>query len=275
MPDIQQALLDFDSTIKAKPNLTNQELMAKFPEFNNDPKLLQSAHDYSATLNSGKYDSHMEMNAKFPEFFSMATPGGIPIPKQKEQTVVSSQQSVQPFSNDEAKKAIYGNIPGTTKIGDVSVLPIGGNYQNTKNKAAIQALPSEKEVAVPTQSVYGDTPQVKTPTITYDPKQDAIDEQNQRELNAPAFSNDNIKHLWKVFSGTSAGMFSSIGKGVNNIASLILENDPYTVHDAEFEKLKGNITKSNKDLSDWQTKSAPKLAGTFGESIVSAAPMVG
>jgi len=348
MPDIQQALLDFDSTIKAKPNLTNEELMAKFPEFNNDLKLIQSAHDYSATLNSGKYDSHIEVNSKFPEFFSMPTPGGIPIPKEMnsggqsgpltdQKTIPTEkipetntgEQSVQqiPLSDIEAKKVLNGNIPGTTKIGDVSLpnqqltqkLINETKFQNDKGVITDQQdlLRSTPETFAPTtqikiatdpqleemdkqlllanpdytaknpistipigetkpKSVYDDYKvEVKGSPITFNPEQEAKEAKDQQELNAPAFSNDNISHLWKVFSGTSAGMFSGIGKGVNNIASLILENDPYTVHDANYEKLKGNITKSNKELSDWQTKSAPKLAGTFGESIVSAAPMVG
>lgn len=68
---IQQALYDFDATIKAKPNLTNKELLLKFPEFNNDVEKLHSAFDYSKTLNSGKYKNANEFNFKFPEFFGV------------------------------------------------------------------------------------------------------------------------------------------------------------------------------------------------------------
>ena len=73
MPDkdkIQQALIDFDVTIKAKPNLSDKELLSKFPEFGNDINKLQAAKDYSATLNSGKYKDPSEFNSKFPEFFA-------------------------------------------------------------------------------------------------------------------------------------------------------------------------------------------------------------
>lgn len=64
----QQALSDFSATITAKPYLTQDEVFEKFPEFNNDPKLLQSALDYSATAQSGKYKTVEELNSKFPEF---------------------------------------------------------------------------------------------------------------------------------------------------------------------------------------------------------------
>lgn len=70
----QQTLADFTATILAKPNLTSVEIFKKFPEFNNNPKLLQSALDYSTTLESGKYKTIEELNSKFPEFdFSSVT----------------------------------------------------------------------------------------------------------------------------------------------------------------------------------------------------------
>ena len=71
--NIQQSLYDFNATVKAKPNLSDKELLQKFPEFNNDTKKLQAAKDYSATLNSGKYKSADEFNHKFPEFFGGET----------------------------------------------------------------------------------------------------------------------------------------------------------------------------------------------------------
>lgn len=112
MPDqdkIQQSLYDFDATIKAKPNLTDKELMSKFPEFGNDISKLQSAKDYSATLNSGKYKDVSEFNVKFPEFFSdvkkkESTPlqslGGSLLSKvPKENTNILSDVSLQGVTN--------------------------------------------------------------------------------------------------------------------------------------------------------------------------------
>lgn len=67
--DLQSVLYDFDATIKAKPQLSEAELLDLFPEFGNDANKLKAAFDYSATLSSGKYKSPEEFNAKFPEFF--------------------------------------------------------------------------------------------------------------------------------------------------------------------------------------------------------------
>ena len=67
--NIQQSLYDFDATIQAHPEYSEEQLLQKFPEFGNDRKKLQAAYDYSATMNSGKYKDVVEFNEKFPEFF--------------------------------------------------------------------------------------------------------------------------------------------------------------------------------------------------------------
>lgn len=76
--DIQKVLLDFDATIQAKPELTDDELLQKFPEFENDTAKLVAARDYSATLNSDKYKGPEEFNDKFPEFFEVKKKDGTP-----------------------------------------------------------------------------------------------------------------------------------------------------------------------------------------------------
>ena len=38
-------------------------------------------------------------------------------------------QDVEPLSPKEASDVIYGGIPGTTKIGDVNIAPIGKDWQ--------------------------------------------------------------------------------------------------------------------------------------------------
>ena len=68
--DWNQILADFSATKEAKPNLTKEEWFSKFPEFNNDDKLLQAAYDYDATVKSGKYkDDQKTLQSKFPEFW--------------------------------------------------------------------------------------------------------------------------------------------------------------------------------------------------------------
>jgi hypothetical protein len=65
--DIKQTLLNFHETLKSNPELSDDELLNKFPELNKDS--LSAAFDYSATLDSGKYKSEVEFEDKFPEFF--------------------------------------------------------------------------------------------------------------------------------------------------------------------------------------------------------------
>lgn len=117
MPDkdkIQQALIDFDVTIKAKPNLSDKELLSKFPEFGNDINKLQAAKDYSATLNSGKYKDPSEFNSKFPEFFAEEV-------KKKEPTASSATPSQLPKISEQVSPLQQGaNIVGGGVIGDIS-----------------------------------------------------------------------------------------------------------------------------------------------------------
>lgn len=106
MPDkdkIQQALIDFDVTIKAKPNLSDKELLSKFPEFGNDINKLQAAKDYSATLNSGKYKDPSEFNSKFPEFFAEEV-------KKKEPTASSATQLPLPKVLEQGANVVSGGI---------------------------------------------------------------------------------------------------------------------------------------------------------------------
>jgi hypothetical protein len=65
--DIKQALLDFHETLRSNPEISDDELLNKFPQIGKDN--LSSAFDYSATLDSGKYQSEVEFEDKFPEFF--------------------------------------------------------------------------------------------------------------------------------------------------------------------------------------------------------------
>jgi hypothetical protein len=94
---IQQALYDFDATIAKKPNLTDKDLLIKFPEFGNDIKKIQAARDYSATMNSGKYKDASEFNSKFPEFFSVEkknlggtiSPTGLQSPLPEDKSIIT------------------------------------------------------------------------------------------------------------------------------------------------------------------------------------------
>ena len=65
----QETLNDMIATVNAGKQYDMKTWHEKFPEFDGDDNLVQSAMDYVATYNSGKYKSVEEINAKFPEFF--------------------------------------------------------------------------------------------------------------------------------------------------------------------------------------------------------------
>jgi hypothetical protein len=94
--DIKQTLLDFHETLRSNPEISDDELLNKFPQIGKDN--LSSAFDYSATLDSGKYQSEVEFEDKFPEFFPVkkkdSTVDGQTLP---EVTVKSTRKSQSPL----------------------------------------------------------------------------------------------------------------------------------------------------------------------------------
>ena len=82
---------------------------------------------------------------------------------------VPTAQNTKPLSNEQTQKVLYGNMPGTTKIGDVELLPVGGNYQNTQDKVKPDTEWTQ-EVNVPGNSVYNKTPEVFIPATKPEPE---------------------------------------------------------------------------------------------------------
>lgn len=70
----EQVLKDFAVTLADNPNLSEREILAKFPEFDNDVNAIQSARDYWATVGDAPKPPK-DIFGKFPEFnFSGTTP---------------------------------------------------------------------------------------------------------------------------------------------------------------------------------------------------------
>lgn len=61
----QNVLADFALTMQESPNLTEKEILSKFPEFDNDVNAIHSALDYVATVQGG---IPKDIGTKFPEF---------------------------------------------------------------------------------------------------------------------------------------------------------------------------------------------------------------
>jgi hypothetical protein len=100
--DIKQTLLDFHNTLKASPEISDDELLNKFPQIGKDN--LSAAFDYSATIDSGKYETEDDFADKFPEFFPVKkkeepVDGGTTLP---EVVVTSSKQSTPTSSQTSA-----------------------------------------------------------------------------------------------------------------------------------------------------------------------------
>ncbi len=63
----QQVLKDFAVTLADSPNLSEKEILTKFPEFENDVNAIQSARDYWATVGDAP-EPPKDIFGKFPEF---------------------------------------------------------------------------------------------------------------------------------------------------------------------------------------------------------------
>jgi hypothetical protein len=132
--DIKQTLLDFHNTLKSSPEISDDELLNKFPQIGKDN--LSAAFDYSATLDSGKYQAEDDFLDKFPEFFpvkkkEVAVDGGtlpeVVVTASKQSTTTSSPAStsasvsapsplplgVEPVVTEEMKER-YKRIGGST-----------------------------------------------------------------------------------------------------------------------------------------------------------------
>ena len=179
MSDIQQALYDFDATIKAKPELTDSDLLELFPELEGDTARLRAAYDYSATLNSGKYKGPEEFNAKFPELFGEPEKPRYQMPTAEKQYVApvlggkqpeqAPQEKILPdyraidaartMTPAETNQVLNQGVPGVTRIGDTNISHLqtdmlmnekfGGGYKDTSAGRTEEVTPvGEMETGV-------------------------------------------------------------------------------------------------------------------------------
>ena len=143
-------LAQFGATVDSNPNLSDADMLKKFPEFNNDSKTLQSAKEYYVTANSGKYKSLDEVNTKFPEFFSESTPE-----KKKPESPTTSL--LAPTTSASATGASeQGNTPNklTENIQEFNK-PIGSKYAENV-KEAFNKYPGLKSFSQPSDYLVQD-----------------------------------------------------------------------------------------------------------------------
>jgi len=234
--------------------ILNEEIKTKFPEFNNNDNLVQSARDYAATSLSGKYNNDEELNSKFPEFFvPMARPKnnialpGVNLPDYSPENALKSE---------EANQTIYGNIPGTAKVGDVNFLPIGGNYQNTQNKAPKQITPETPKEQL--QGVNAEAPEVYIPGQKKEIERNNYAQDLLQRINAGAGNmfGGAAKYVSLMYKNTAdafdvplIGEYFKIGEGLYNKLGdvfLNLKADEYS----QRKKLQDLLNKRNDIIKD-------------------------
>jgi hypothetical protein len=125
----QNVLADFALTMQDSPNLTEKEILSKFPEFDNDINAVHSALDYIATVQGG---IPKDIGTKFPEFNF----GGVDPSKKKDDFGVLGSLAQKLQSKVSSPSGVSQSV-SPSEVSDV-----------TKN--LMQPLGDEKPVAVNT-----------------------------------------------------------------------------------------------------------------------------
>ena len=144
---------------------TDEQLMEAYPEFNNDPAMLDAAYSYMATVQAKKYDEQT-LQKKFPEFFS------------------STEEILQDATAaaNAAKAQQMQNIPMLGEFGKPQE-----QAPDWKFGALQQAGMSEKEQSMLPQG-YAVMNQQERAAAEMQAKHDALGSATQNEANLPAQS---------------------------------------------------------------------------------------
>ena len=273
MAEIQQTLEDFKATVSAKPNLSDKELLSKFPEFSGSNEKLQSAKDYVATQNSGKYKSQAEINSKFPEFFgetkkqsnyTPANPSALAENDKYMRTGIDEKPKYLKFDKgqDQQKKSSKVQKPSAPYTA-----PIFGLMPPKEGPESLKPSITPETALVP-KDYYKEHPITEHKPKPY-----------ENELTAEGFKNDvkeGAKGIWEVASNLPGQLESGIegvGAGTlnayNKFARTIDEMTPEAVKPymgsqnvtVNLENsLKYHVEKLKKDNDAYKGKSLEDLA---------------
>ena len=148
--DIKQTLLDFHNTLKSSPEISDDELLNKFPQIGKDN--LSAAFDYSATIDSGKYKTEDEFVDKFPEFFPVkkkeqAVDGGT-LP---EVVVTASKQSTPPSSPTSTSASVSAPSPLPLGVEPVVTEEMKERYKRVgSSTGSLNSIIEQKKKSDPT-----------------------------------------------------------------------------------------------------------------------------
>jgi hypothetical protein len=235
MDEFDDTLQDFIATTTAKPNLSNEELLQKFPEFKGDEALLQSAYDYKATVASGKYPDTTELNSKFPEFFTADVKKkketeALPKPQPESTTSVSedtvsdiSQPQTTPTSELEGQES--NNLPKATK-----------QQQGSAELSQLEENISQRITQFPLIEDYDNTTQVNEEDV-------ALAKQNAQEKLEGTFTEKAVEAATKT-SNVINKIFS-IGLSKNKPLPKTYKEEIFEEAEAELKKEGQAVTPRN------------------------------
>ncbi|MBV5282171.1 MAG: DEAD/DEAH box helicase family protein [Paludibacter sp.] len=157
------------------------------------------------------------------DFLSFVSPIPMARPQEKNYAITPEIKmdkpvaTQKPLSPKEANQVIYGQMPGTTKIGDVSILPIGKNYQQQASQI------EQPEVTVPSNSVNSDLKPLKVETIVDQPEQngeymDILSSKPQET----GFMSTGAGDAIEKFEAGAIDMFGNTFGAINNFPSMVL-----------------------------------------------------
>jgi len=158
------------------------------------------------------------------DFLSFVQPSGVlRAPKQNFGIVPSIKMDQEdetlskPLPTQEANQVIYGQVPGTTKIGDVSVLPIGKDFQQKASQT------EQPEASIPTNSVNSDLKPLRIETIVDQPEQngqymDILGSKPQEK----GFMSTGAGDAIEKFESGAIDVFGNTFGAINNFPSMLL-----------------------------------------------------
>ena len=114
------------------------QIKAKYPEYSEvddlelSNKIIEKYPEYKAqvSFDSGvKFDDYSKQLGAEPVQPKVNTSQWLTPELEKQAVEQAVPQNVQPLSPEDANSVIYGGIPGTTKVGNVNIAPLGKDWQ--------------------------------------------------------------------------------------------------------------------------------------------------
>lgn len=255
--DIKQTLLDFHNTLKSSPEISDDELLNKFPQIGKDN--LSAAFDYSATLDSGKYKIEDEFVDKFPEFFPVKkkeepVDGGtlpeVVVTASKQSSSQSPSVETAPTQTSASSSSSSPSQPASAVGNNPSTLPVQPDPSKPEIANGV-GVPKEKDARQKASDVFKTElarkkEQLYTEAGDINARNKAIFEVNQsyRTTNeSPNYATalDNLKRMRQEVFDVTAGDSESRNSLIQNLRE-------------DAKGLAGFLLKDKNAISNWQSQ---------------------